>query len=502
MVASGGTVSESGGRASAGGSNASGGMAPGGSGGAAGNAGAGGSRDDGGTPDGGRLACKNPVPRLGPDGKPTGFVDCDGTLTHRPQKITCASTLPRQTPCVAPDGTDTCSLDSDCTTSPNGYCSIISRSVGPTVGPACVCNYGCRNDEDCGANGICGCGDPVGECATTANCKTDADCGEGLLCILTRDEGCFYTFACQTPKDTCASQADCGTSWCAFVTDHHECVSPKPCSTGRPFLVEGEARVAHLSTDAAWAFGQAPDVTRLGVAERAVLSAYYADVALMEHASIAAFARFALELLSLGAPPELLAETHAAMADETIHARTAFALATAYAGHPVGPGRLAVERSLSDRTALDVARTAILEGCIGETVAALEAAEALAHATEPAVCAALKRVVLDETRHAELAFRFVQWALESGPRELRAATSTELLTLVGDEIRLAKEIECDGLEPSSVLSEHGLLGRATRAKIRQQALSEVVLPCVAAMVKRAAPYRNATLTPTAARPET
>jgi hypothetical protein len=265
--------------------------------------------------------------------------------------------------------------------------------------------------------------------------------------------------------------------------------------------VDGEATVARLSNDAAWALGQAPDVATLDAAERAALSLYYTDVALMEHASIAAFARFALELLSLGAPPELLVETHAAMTDETVHARAAFALATAYAGHPVGPGRLAVERSLNDRTPLDVVRTAILEGCIGETVAALEAAEALAGATDPAVRAALSRVVRDETRHAELAFRFVQWALESGPEGLRTATLTELVTLVDDELCLAEATECDREEPSTVLSEHGLLGRATRTQIRQHALSEVVRPCVAAMVERV-PYRNAKLTPTAARPDT
>jgi hypothetical protein len=91
----------------------------------------------------------------------------------------------------------------------------------------------------------------------------------------------------------------------------------------------------------------------------------------MEHASIAANARFALELLSLGAPPELVEETYQAMADETVHARDACALASAYAGHAVGPGALDISQALAAGSPIDIVRTAILEGCIGETDAEL-----------------------------------------------------------------------------------------------------------------------------------
>jgi hypothetical protein len=46
----------------------------------------------------------------------------------------------------------------------------------------------------------------------------------------------------------------------------------------------------------------------------AVLAKHWTEVALMAHASIAAFARFSLDALSLGAPPELLDAAHAACA--------------------------------------------------------------------------------------------------------------------------------------------------------------------------------------------
>lgn len=65
---------------------------------------------------------------------------------------------------------------------------------------------------------------------------------------------------------------------------------------------------------------------------------FWTRVGLMEHASVAAFSRFSLQLMALGAPSDLLQKSHEAAADEIRHARDAFALAGHYAGRPVGPG--------------------------------------------------------------------------------------------------------------------------------------------------------------------
>jgi len=58
----------------------------------------------------------------------------------------------------------------------------------------------------------------------------------------------------------------------------------------------------------------------------------------LEHASIAAFARFSLQLLSLGAPAGLIDDCTRALGDETAHARLCFQLASAYAGRAIGSG--------------------------------------------------------------------------------------------------------------------------------------------------------------------
>jgi hypothetical protein len=153
--------------------------------------------------------------------------------------------------------------------------------------------------------------------------------------------------------------------------------------------------------------------------DRAALGAHWTAMGLLEHASIAAFARFSLQLLALGAPPGLIEDCTRALADETAHTRLCFELASAYAGHAISPGPLDVAGSLAVTTLPDIVDLVILEGCFGETNAALEALEAAALATDPVIRAAYARIAEDEQRHAALAFRFVRWALEREPRAVR-----------------------------------------------------------------------------------
>lgn len=452
---------------------------------------------------GANQACKNPQPIL-VNGQSTGFVRCDSGSFHRTEKKECPTLLPRTVTCGAGPVGDAaialgqCNTDRDCTQNPNGFCQASGVGI-----QGCFCNYGCRNDSDCPASNICACAAPIGQCVAVANCTVDSDCGTGLLCLGTKDSGCSNVFACQTKDDTCAGDSDCNvpcnsdagcvTQVCSFVVTPsdagpdasvqgtHQCQPQRPCATGRPFLVGGLARVATTARRTDWTSSIAPDLEGLDGDARAALATHYTEVALMEHASIAAFARFALDLLALGAPPDLVADTYAAMADETVHARDAFALASAYAGRPVGPGRLAVDNALGARGAFDVVETAILEGCIGETVAAIEATEALSHTTDSAVRTALERVVRDETRHAELAWRFVRWALESAAADRRRAALDMLERVVAAEMtNAASEVET-AETPRRILIAHGALDAATRRELRRRVIREVVAPCARAL---------------------
>ncbi len=160
----------------------------------------------------------------------------------------------------------------------------------------------------------------------------------------------------------------------------------------------------------------------------AELAAAWLRDAVMEHASVASFARFALELLSFGAPAELVAGAHQAARDEVVHAELCFALAHGYrAGPALGPAPLSLAGIAPRASLAEAAGAAAEESCAGETFAALLASRALASCTHPGPAEALARIAADEARHAELGFRFIAWAIVQGGEAVRQAVIAGLL---------------------------------------------------------------------------
>ncbi|WP_437669131.1 ferritin-like domain-containing protein [Sorangium sp. So ce131] len=429
--------------------------------------------------------CDDPEPVV-IAGQNTGYVRCAGGWLHRAEVVACPSPLPRAESCEDPlGGEGNCKSDADCTDQPNGYCAT---STGGEVLPGCFCHYGCTTDADCGAGQICLCGDPVGQCVISS-CTSDDDCGRLLCSSYVLNPGCDgIGFACQTPADECAVDADCpGDEQCSLEGLRHTCTEPL-CVIGRPFLVDGVERTAGTAARGDWrapaaALPGSPRQDVLSDTQRAALAAHWTRAALLEHASIAAFARFALQLLSLGAPPELVAAAQAAMGDETEHARLCFALASAFAGRDVGPGPLSIDGALGGADPRAILVTAVREGCIGETVAAIEAAEAALHATDPAVRSALEKIAEDETRHAELAFRFAAWMIDRDPA--LAGVVADELAAAAQRAPAAPDAPDDDRGDAAGTLGFGVLSPRQRREIRERALAQVVAPCARALLARA-----------------
>jgi hypothetical protein len=349
-------------------------------------------------------------------------------------------------------------------------------------------------------------------------CANDGECPAGTLCAQTRDlvrmgsqcsasvaAGPAY-FACLTPADTCGADAQCSAgAVCARsegVRGCHRTVS-FPCGVpGRPFLVGAEIRRAPLRAAGGWCDANIAPADGLDERQRVSAARHYREAALLEHASIAAFARFTLQLLELGAPADLCSAAQEAMGDETLHAQLCFTLASRYAGQPLAPGPLSMSGVLAPATLDDVARLCLLEGCVGETLAAIEAAEALAGATDPEVRRALERIAHDERRHAELAFRFVAWALEQRPHSgLRHALAAVLEATVGvsrcaadddagSKRRAEPSAANEGSSDDARLEAHGLLPERRRSALRRAVLEEVVVPCVRRLLAEAGAKRS------------
>ncbi len=419
----------------------------------------------------------------------TGLETCGDGAVHRPAPVTCPDNLAFRADQTFPDdsGTSTCTKDADCDAAPYGRC----MSQGQL--PSFECQYGCVSDDDCGADQFCRCGPDIGTCVT-AECRSAADCGDGMLCSQWFDYfgiGCDEPplFACQTPDDACASDADCGDSdSCAVVDGVRECKPIPGVACGRPFIVRGSAILANLATpndacdEPLPVITNGPNVEHLPPALRARLAEHWAAVGLMEHASIAAFARFCLQLMHVGAPLSLLRDSQAAMLDETLHAELAFSLAGVYANRPIAAGSLPMDGALDAVHLDEILRLVIHEGCVGETVAALEAAEARCYCQDDAVKAALATIREDETRHAQLAWRFVEWAI---------ARSPELARIAADEFRALAPEASEPTAPSALshgeaqVLRHGVLPESLRAEVRRASLRDVVLPCAENLLRRA-----------------
>ena len=239
---------------------------------------------------------------------------------------------------------------------------------------------------------------------------------------------------------------------------------------------------------AAWFEGPMPDVAALSPATRAALRDDWLLDALFEHASVASFSRLSLELLAAAAPAALLRDVHEAAMDEVRHAELCFALASAYAGAPLEPagfpiaGPIAVERDLAA-----IAAYSVVEGCIGETLAAVQAEEQRKRAKDPAVVRALEITVADEIRHAELSFRLVAWAIDVGGDNVRDAVCRAVRDFV-PPVGRGTPLEGVSLED---FAAHGRLTADEGRAVALGALAEVVQPCVCALLERPARRRSA-----------
>jgi hypothetical protein len=263
----------------------------------------------------------------------------------------------------------------------------------------------------------------------------------------------------------------CTDSLCCYSVQSSGCI-------GRPLVVQGEARRSGVVRRGDWS-SSLPPCTDVDSETRARLAEAWLEDALLEHASVAAFARFALDLVALGAPPDLLQAASAAALDEVEHAKLCFSLAGRYAGKSLGPGPLDLDGSLTSVSLTELAVSTFHEGCVGETLAAFVASEQLALARDPHVCVALSKIAADETRHAELAWHTVKWALLRGGAPVRAALERALSASLA--ARPATR-ETEAAVDRDAWHAHGRLSFAELEGLRKQGLIEVVIPCARALL--------------------
>jgi hypothetical protein len=91
----------------------------------------------------------------------------------------------------------------------------------------------------------------------------------------------------------------------------------------------------------------------------------------------------------------------------------------------------------------------------------------------------LAQISPDERRHAELAWRFLRWALSQDARVADVVRSE--CERVARELNAPLPSEPD---PRPESATYGVLSPALRTEVRRAALAQVVLPCAQALLQR------------------
>ncbi|MDI1451518.1 ferritin-like domain-containing protein [Polyangium sp. 6x1] len=464
-------------------------------GGSGGSAGAGGdpsssSSSTGSSQGGSSAGCVGGMPILLADGTDSGYVRCDDGTIHRAAAVACDPAIEAPA-CEGTEEYKQCTTDADCTAQPHGKC--IHREVEfESPGPSCGCVYSCANDAECGEGSVCVCPGVVNNgvawshCSAVAKCTTDADCPSGECGITSFNDGCFQQIglACRADTDACRLDADCMAGFSCATLPYSTVGMPgtfncetQNCAIGRPLLVAGAARTAPASARVDWILAEiTPDTASLEPSIRSALADAWTEIAALEHASVASFARFTLQLMALGAPPELLFAAQQAAADEVEHARVGYALASRYADRPIGPSKLDLAGVPLDTDLRVVLASLIEEACVGETIGAAEALSLAGIVRDPVLREVHARIAEDEQRHAELAWRTLRFLLAGADEDTRRFARAAF----------DRAIEAASADPSirrAVVAEDvGLLSSKQIGALRRQALRDVVRPCADALL--------------------
>lgn len=227
---------------------------------------------------------------------------------------------------------------------------------------------------------------------------------------------------------------------------------------GRPFLVDGSVQVAESS--------RSPQ----GKVRCLLSGRYWAQVALLEHASIASFARCSLELMKWGAPLHLLHATQRAGMDEVGHAQLSRALAERLLGERLDLGELKLGSSVAlSASRAEFAEAVLREGAIGESLAVLDAAARLQNCTDRETEGLLEQILKDEADHAALAWAILKWLVEE---------DRELLPQLG-QVMVEERAKGRPGEASPVPPGFGLIDSATQQKLFEEGWERVLLPAFA-----------------------
>jgi hypothetical protein len=185
-----------------------------------------------------------------------------------------------------------------------------------------------------------------------------------------------------------------------------------------------------------------------------MMGSWFARAAQAEATSVQSFLILAKQLKALGAPQELQDACMQASVDEVLHARQMVQLA-----HKHGSDLPKLSfGTYSEKSALDLAMENVVEGCVREGFAALQALHQAQHAKDPSIRSTMSKIAFDEAKHVELAFRIDMWLQKQLTKEERTKVATAKQDALGSlqaYLQQHKPHPCS-LELGLIESQHSL----------------------------------------------
>jgi hypothetical protein len=148
---------------------------------------------------------------------------------------------------------------------------------------------------------------------------------------------------------------------------------------------------------------------------------HWLECARGEFASVPAFSRLAVQLAVVDAPLELIDWAERSAREERIHAERTLGLAERMLGRSLA---LKFDDALPAPAPMTIAELAVeslIDGCLNEGCAALEARLRQSAVNDVATASVLEMIAVDEQAHAELAWAIVEWARNERPADVTAA---------------------------------------------------------------------------------
>lgn len=235
-------------------------------------------------------------------------------------------------------------------------------------------------------------------------------------------------------------------SWCTATEGMGCCTCAMP---GRPFVDASGKMLAALpltnieggvDSKLLWSLEEDDEDTTpssfdnstssIAIKNQRILGEEWTKNALGEHSSIASFAAFSIALMTNSAPSDLVTAALIAGLDEARHAKTSFAIASKLTGKKIEPGPLPPSNHQFNHDLTALAIAVAKEGCVGETLSALELAaevqlidtvlkneeqetgtkyDGIDTETLVWIRNEMHTIALEESTHAALAWRTVDW---------------------------------------------------------------------------------------------